>query len=111
MILQLSKDELPMWVFYSDGETRTRKVTRMEFVSAIICYLKECHKQDNNFLEFPEPMPTDLPSSMLLVWLVDIRFHEFEPNEQQKTYYTTMLEQCLKHNVNPKFSWFKGLDS
>jgi hypothetical protein len=52
----------------------------------------------------------DVESSMLMIELVKIRFHELEPNEQQKKFYNTALEECMRHNVNPRFRWFEGFD-
>ena len=36
MITQLSKEELPVWVEYSEGQVKTVPVNRLEFVSAIL---------------------------------------------------------------------------
>jgi len=65
---------------------------------------------ENNFLEFDEAVPTDVESSMLMIELVRIRFHDLEPNEQQKEFYHIVLEECMRHNVNPRFRWFRGFD-
>lgn len=73
----ITREELPTWIQYTDGKIVTTPVNRFEVVSAIIYYLQECHQHDNNFFEFPQPMPVDLPTSILLIELVNIRFHDF----------------------------------
>lgn len=61
-------------------------------------------------MEFEEVLPVDVESSMLMIELVRIRFHELEPNEQQKGFYNLALEECMRHNINPRFRWFDGFD-
>lgn len=111
LVVATNSGFLPTYTYFKNGEFHSRAVSKLQIFQAINFYLKDCSKLENNFLEFDEAIPTDAESSMLLIELVRIRFHELKPNEQQKTYYTTLLEECMKHNVNPRFFWFRGFNS
>lgn len=110
LIQSYNHGKLPVWRQFEDGEFKEYPVSKLECFQAIRFYLKDCSEMENNFLEFDEAVPTDVESSMLMIELVRIRFHDLEPNEQQKKFYRIVLEECMRHNVNPRFRWFQGFD-
>ena len=76
----------------------------------ILYFLEEC-RQEEEYINLPELVPSDLESSIVYVKSLELRLHQKEPTPDQMPYVKNMLKTCEAYKLALNFRWYEPNES
>jgi hypothetical protein len=105
MVNVLNEDRLPYRLVHRNGKPQRERVDRAEYLQVILYFLEEC-KREEEYINLPEIVPTNMETSILYVKSLESKLNMKEPNEDQKPYFKNMLDFCQNYKLTINFKWY-----
>lgn len=112
MVEAINENRMPFKLKFNQErqQMEMERVLRSEYLQVILYFLEECH-QEEEYINLPEVIPTNLETSILYIKSLELKLNEKEPTPDQMPYVLGMLKTCENYKLSIRFRWYQSKES